>query len=92
VKVGIEPIASLPKVVSQLAFCKKANINLKFKNMGFFTGLTELAISPIKIVSKTFTNVVDDDWEAEDAFTLGLTKVAKAVKDEAEEIEDSFKK
>jgi hypothetical protein len=44
-----------------------------------------------KIVSKTFTNVVDDDWEAEDAFTLGLTKVAKAVKDEAEEIEDSFK-
>jgi len=60
--------------------------------MGFFTGLTELAISPIKIVSKTFTNVVDDDWEAEDAFTLGLTKVAKAVKDEAEEVEDSFKK
>jgi hypothetical protein len=59
--------------------------------MGFFTGLTKLAISPIKIVSKTFNNVVDDNWEAEDALTLGLTKVAEAVKDEAKEIEDSFK-
>jgi len=33
VKVGIEPIASLPKVVSQLAFCKKANINFKNKKI-----------------------------------------------------------
>lgn len=69
---------------------KTAIINLNYKTMGLFSGLTELAISPIKIVSKTFDNVINDDWEAEDAFTLGLTKVAKAVKDEAKEIDNSF--
>jgi len=57
VKVGIEPIASLPKVVSQLAFCKKANINLKFKNMKFFLPLLQIIIFGLKL-----TNQIDWNW------------------------------
>ena len=83
-------MGSSPATIAVSLLQKGNIINLNYKTMGFFSGLTELAISPIKIVSKTFDNVINDDWEAEDAFTLGLTKVAKAVKDEGKEIDNSF--
>ena len=58
--------------------------------MGFFSGLIETAVSPIKIVTKTATKVFDEDWEIKDALTCGLTKVLEAAEEEIEEIEDEF--
>lgn len=58
--------------------------------MGFFSGITELALSPVKIVTKTAEKVFLEDWEAKDALTLGATKVLDATKDQAKEIDDSF--
>jgi len=41
----------------QLAFCKKANINLKFKNMKFFLPLLQIIIFGLKL-----TNQIDWNW------------------------------
>ena len=58
--------------------------------MSFFSGLVETAFSPVKLVSKTASKVFEDDWEIEDALTLGATKVLKAAEEEIEEIKDAF--
>jgi hypothetical protein len=58
--------------------------------MGFFSGITELAFSPVKVVTKTATKVFDEKWEVKDTLTLGLTKVLDATEEEIEEIKDSF--
>ena len=58
--------------------------------MSFFSGLVEMAFSPVKLVSKTASKVFEDDWGIEDALTLGATKVLKAAEEEIEEIKDAF--
>ncbi len=58
--------------------------------MGIFSGLTELAISPAKIIGKSVDKALNDDWEIEDALTMGLTKLAQAIKEGAKEIDNSF--
>jgi len=58
--------------------------------MGFFSGIIETAVSPIKIVTKTATKVFDEDWEMKDALSCGLTKVLEATEEEIEEIKDEF--
>ena len=58
--------------------------------MGFFSGITELAFSPIKLASKTATKVFDEEWEAKDGLTLGLTKLLEASEEEIDEIRDAF--
>ena len=54
--------------------------------MGFFSGIIETALSPIKIATKTATKVFDEDWEVKDALTCGLTKVLEATEEEIEDI------
>lgn len=66
-------------------------INLKFKIiMGFFSGLVETAFTPVRIVTKTADKVFNEDWEVEDALTLGATKVLKATSEQVDDIKDSF--
>ena len=58
--------------------------------MGFFDGILEVAISPIKVVTKTVDSAINDEWEIEDVCTLGATKVLKSVGKEAKDINDKF--
>lgn len=58
--------------------------------MGFFSGVTELAFSPVKVVTKTASKVFDEEWEVKDALTCGLTKVLEAAEEEVEDIKDAF--
>ena len=58
--------------------------------MGFFDGILEVAISPIKVVTKTVDSAINDDWEDIDVFTLGASKVVKSVGAEAKDINDKF--
>ena len=58
--------------------------------MSWLKGKISVAVSPVTLVGKTINNVVNEDWEAEDVCTLGITKVAKAVVDTAEDIEEDF--
>ena len=58
--------------------------------MGLFKGLVGIATSPITLVQKTVSRVVDKDCEIEDVLTLGLTKVVKGLQDTAEEIDEDF--
>jgi len=58
--------------------------------MGIFSGITELALSPIKLTSKTATKLFDEEWETEDALTLGITKLFEASEEEIDEIIDAF--
>jgi hypothetical protein len=58
--------------------------------MGFLKGLVGIAVSPVTIVKKTIDRLDDDDIEAKDVLTLGLTKVVDGIKDTAEEIEEDF--
>lgn len=53
-------------------------------------GLVGVAVSPITIVKKTIDRLDEDDIEAKDILTLGLTKVVYGIKDTAEEIEEDF--
>ena len=58
--------------------------------MGFFSGLTEIAFTPVRIATKTVDKVFNEDWEVEDALTLGVTKVLKATSEQVDDIKDSF--
>lgn len=58
--------------------------------MSWLKGMIDVAVSPVTLVGKTINNVVNEDWEAEDVCTLGLTKVAESLKETAEDIEDDF--
>jgi ferredoxin len=60
--------------------------------MGFFSGITELAFSPVKICTKTAHKVFDEEWEVKDALTCGLTKVLESAEEEVEDIKDAFDK
>lgn len=58
--------------------------------MGFFSGLVETAFTPVRIVTKTADKVFNEEWEVEDALTLGATKVLKATSEQVDDIKDSF--
>ncbi|MEI7578572.1 MAG: hypothetical protein WCJ58_00875 [bacterium] len=58
--------------------------------MGFFRGLGELVISPVRIVTKTADSMINDDWDDVDILSLGTSKIIKSVGEEAEDIEDAF--
>ena len=58
--------------------------------MGFFKGIGELIVSPVRVVTKTANNVVNKEWSELDACTFGVTKVLEAIGEEAEEIEEAF--
>jgi hypothetical protein len=58
--------------------------------MGFFSGITELAFSPVKVVTKTSKKVFDEEWETKDALTCGLTKLLESAEEEVEDIKDAF--
>ena len=58
--------------------------------MGFLKSLVSVAVSPVTLVKKTVEKTVDESWKVSDFATLGLTKVASAAKDTAQEIEEDF--
>lgn len=58
--------------------------------MGIFDKLLELAVSPIKIVTKTVDKAINDDWDDVDIFSLGTKKILDSMGEEVSEINNKF--